>query len=107
MAGWKARAKRGFSKMPKEEKKQMSEKRRLEALIIYPGKRTDNFQRLLKIASTQAKIKEKVKSRTRNIKVKTILFVPECGVYVAIYESPFKKRSTRPLEARGWKGSEK
>lgn len=71
--------------MPNEEKL-------LSALIIYPGKRTDSIQRLLNIASTQAKIKEKVKSGTRSIKVKTILFVPECGVYVAIYEKPRMRR---------------
>ena len=76
----------------------LSEGKLLGALIIYPGKGTDNRRRLLRIASTQAKIKEKVKSGTKSIKVRTILFVPECKVYVAIYEKPRKTRSIDSLK---------
>ena len=89
--------KRVFSKMSNEEKL-------LEALVIYPNERTKDRRRLVNIASAQAKRKEKTK---KDIVMRAIPYIPELNVFVAVYESPFKKRSITPLEARGREGSER
>lgn len=81
----------------------MSEKL-LETLCIYPNERTNDVRRLVNIASTQAKRKEKTQ---KDIVIRAIVYVPELDIYVAVYESPFKTRSITPRDARGRKEGEK
>jgi len=72
----------------------MSEKL-LETLVIYRNERTNDVRRLVNIASTQAKRKEKTQ---KDIVVRAIVYVPELDIYVAVYESPFKTRRIMPLK---------
>jgi hypothetical protein len=55
----------------------------LKALVITPNEKTSDFGSLLAIARFEACRREQVRV---NPPVKALVFVPELGVYVAIYE---------------------
>ena len=59
----------------------------LKALVICPNERTVDFGCLLAIARAEACRREHVGV---NPPVRTLVFVAELGVYVAIYEAPNK-----------------
>ena len=59
----------------------------LKALVVCPNERTVDFGCLLAIARAEACRREHV---TVNPPVRTLVFVAELGVYVAIYEAPNK-----------------
>lgn len=54
---------------------------RLRSIVVYPNERTTNHGDILAIARAEAQKRE----RTSKICIKTIKFVPELGVYVALY----------------------
>ena len=56
----------------------------LKALIIIPNSRTKQLGDLLAIAKAESKKRERT---YQNLPIKSLFFVPECGVYVAIYET--------------------
>jgi len=56
----------------------------LKALIIVPNKGTKEFGSLLAVARAEARKREHSKV---NPPVRSLLFVPELGVYVALYEA--------------------
>ena len=55
----------------------------LKALVIAPNDKTVDFGSLLAIARNEARKREQC---VENPTVKTLHFIPEVGVYVAIYE---------------------
>jgi len=57
----------------------------LRALVITPNERTQDHGSLLAIARSEAKKREHTHE---NLVIRTIKFIPECGVYVALYEPP-------------------
>ena len=63
----------------------------LKALVIVPNERTKDVGDLLQIA--RAEIKKRHLTQTRP-NVKVIKFVPECGVYVAVYKVPDVRKGT-------------
>jgi len=56
----------------------------LRALVLMPNERTKDMRSLVNIASAEAKKREGVHE---DIPIKTVIFVPECGCYVALYEA--------------------
>lgn len=56
----------------------------LRVLVIIPNERTQDMGSLLAIARAEAQKHERTH---QNITVRAIKFIPECGVYVALYES--------------------
>ena len=62
----------------------------LKALVIVPNERTQDTGSLLAIARAEAQKRERTH---KNVSVKTIIFVPECGVHVALYEAPGVQRA--------------
>ncbi len=55
----------------------------LRALIIYPNEKTSEVGCLLAVARAEARRRERVEV---NPPVRALHFVPELGVYVAVYE---------------------
>jgi hypothetical protein len=55
----------------------------LRALVIRPNQRTRELGDLLQIARAEAQRREHSR---QNVNVRALVFVPECNVYVAIYE---------------------
>ena len=56
----------------------------LKALVITPNEKTKEIGSILAIARTEARKREK---SDRNPPVLAIRYLPECGVYVAVYEA--------------------
>lgn len=71
----------------------------LKSLVIVPNERIRDMRSLVNIAAAEAKRKEGVH---QDIPIKTVVYVPECGVWVALYEW----EHTGP-SAKGREGSEK
>jgi len=63
----------------------------LKALVIVPNERTQDMGSLLAIARAEAQ--RNLRSH-QNVVVKTIHWVPECGVYVVLYEAPGVQRAS-------------
>ena len=63
----------------------------LKSIVIIPNEKTRDHGALLAIARREAKRREHTHE---NLVVRTIKFVPECGVYVALYESPVRAFKT-------------
>ena len=57
----------------------------LKALVIIPNSRTKEIGSLLAVARAEARKREHA---DRNPPIRSLIFVPECGVYVAVYEVP-------------------
>jgi hypothetical protein len=57
----------------------------LSSLVLAPNEKTNDFGSILAIARSEACKKEHVKE---NPVIRTVMFAPDCGVYVAIYELP-------------------
>ncbi len=70
----------------------------LKALVVYPNKKTEEIRSLINIACSVAK---KIERTSEDICVKAIKYVPEVGVFVAIYVPPDKRRSIKPFVAKG------
>ena len=56
----------------------------LKSLVIIPNSRTKELGSILQIARCEARKREHVKD---NPPIRSLLFVPELGVYVAVYEA--------------------
>jgi hypothetical protein len=63
----------------------------LKAVVIVPNDRTRDMGSLLAIARAEAQKKEHTRE---NVTIRSITFIGECGVYVALYEAP---RCSKPL----------
>jgi len=57
----------------------------LKALVIVPNERTKEMGDILQVARAEARKREHVDN---NPPIRSLIFVPECGVYVAVYEVP-------------------
>lgn|GEM_PF-3105778 len=68
----------------------MSKKPR--ALVIIPNEKTQDLGDLLAIARAEAQKREHTHE---NVNVKSLSFIPECGVYVAVYERCSNKPDVR------------
>lgn len=55
----------------------------LKALVIIPNEKTQDMGDLLAIARAEAQKREHTRE---DVNVKALAFIPECGVYVAVYE---------------------
>ena len=55
----------------------------LKALVIVPNSRTKELGSILQIARAEARKREHADN---NPPIRSLIFVPECGVYVAVYE---------------------
>lgn len=55
----------------------------LKALVIVPNAQTNEFGSLLAVARAEARKREHT---DRNPLIRVLTFIPELGVYVAIYE---------------------
>lgn len=55
----------------------------LRALVIAPNQRTKELADLLAIARSEAQKREHTR---QNVEVRALVFVPECSVYIAVYE---------------------
>ncbi len=55
----------------------------LKALVIRPNERTQDMGSLLAIARAEAQKREHTH---KNLPVRAIKFIPECSVFVALYE---------------------
>lgn len=71
----------------------------LKALVIVPNAQTNEFGSLLAVARAEARKREHA---DKNSPVRSLLFVPELGVYVAIYEVP--ETQTNKAEVKGQSG---
>jgi len=71
----------------------------LKSLVIVPNERTQDMRSLVNIASAEAKRRE---GTHQDIPIRALKFIPELGVYVAIYDWEHSSSG-----ARGRKGSEK
>lgn len=56
----------------------------LKALVIVPNERSRDMGSLLAIARAEAQKREHIR---RKVNVKSILYDPVCGVYIALYEA--------------------
>jgi hypothetical protein len=63
----------------------------LKALVIAPNEKTTDFGSLLAVARAEARKREQVRV---NPLVRTLVFVAEVGVYVAVYETFESKKQT-------------
>lgn len=57
----------------------------LKALVIVPNIRTKEYGSLLAVARAEARKREHTQD---NPPIRSLIFVPELGVYVALYEVP-------------------
>ena len=55
----------------------------LKALVIIPNSRTKKLGDLLAVARAEARKREHTQ---QNPPIRSLIFVPECDVYVAVYE---------------------
>lgn len=56
----------------------------LKALVVIPNNRTKELGAILQIARCEARKREHAKD---NPPIRSLIFVPELGVYVALYEA--------------------
>lgn len=69
----------------------------LKALVIVPNERTQEMGSLLAIARAEAQKRERTHEK---LIIRVILFIPECNVYVALYEASGVQRNPG---VRGWR----
>ncbi len=62
-------------------------KRTLKAVVIRPNEKTAEFGSILAVARAEARRREQSRE---NPPVRALKYVPELGVYVAVYEAPDK-----------------
>jgi len=55
----------------------------LKAIVVLANQRTRDLNDILHIAASEIQKREHIHKR---VKIKALKFIPECGVYVAIYE---------------------
>ena len=67
----------------------------LKALVITPNEKTIEFGSLLAIARAEARKRENAQE---NPVIRVVTFVPEIGVYVAVYEAP---NEVKLIKAKG------
>ena len=72
----------------------------LRALVIIPNDKTTDMGDLLAIARSQAQKREHTRE---NVNVRSILYDPVTGVYIALYES----RCSKEAGVSNGKGSER
>lgn len=65
----------------------------LKALVIIPNSRTREVGDLLAVARAEARKREHA---DRNPPVRALRFLPELGVYVAVYEARDKQKANAP-----------
>jgi len=65
--------------------------------VIVPNEKVRDHRALVNIASAEAKKRE---GTHQDISIKTITFIPECGVYVALYEWEHINSDVRARKAR-------
>jgi hypothetical protein len=63
----------------------------LKALVISPNDKTTEFGSLLAVARAEARRREKCE---RNPPIRSLRFLPELGVYVAVYEAAENMKQT-------------
>ena len=63
-----------------------------KALVIVPNANTQDIGALLAVARAEARKREQA---DQNPTVRSLLFVPELGVYVAVYETPAKSMTLK------------
>jgi hypothetical protein len=68
----------------------------LKALVIAPNEKTKEFGSLLAVARAEARKREQSKE---NPPIRALKFVPELGIYVAVYEVS-EKTTQDPKNAR-------
>jgi hypothetical protein len=61
----------------------------LKALVIVPNERTKELGSLLAVARAEARKREQV---DQNPPVRALSFLPELGIFVAVYEAPEIKK---------------
>lgn len=66
-----------------------------KALVIVPNSRTTDVGDLLAIARAEAQKREQTHEK---VEIKALPFIPELGVYVAIYERCSNKPSCKAIE---------
>jgi hypothetical protein len=71
----------------------------LKALVVVPNERTKEVGALLAIARAEARNREHA---DKNPPIRSLLFVPDLGVYVAIYEVP--ETQTNKAKVKGQSG---
>lgn len=64
---------------------------RYGAIVIYPTDLTQDYGSIIAIARADARRKEKSSVNKRDIKVKSVKFIPECNIYVAVYQLPYNE----------------
>jgi hypothetical protein len=70
----------------------------LKAIVISPNEKTKDLGSILAIARTESSRREHTQE---NATVRAIVFVPELGVYVAIYESSNPSSRKQECETHG------
>lgn len=55
----------------------------LRAIVVMPNQKTKEIGNILKIARAEAQRRE---HSHQKLNVRALVFVPECSVYVAVYE---------------------
>ena len=68
----------------------------LKALVLTPNAKTTEFGSILAIARSEARKREQSKE---NPPIRALQFVPEIGIYVAVYEAS-EKTNQDPKNAR-------
>jgi len=61
---------------------------RYGAVVVYPNTLIEDYGSILAIARSDARRKEKSPIKPRKIKIKAVKFIPECNIYVAVYQLP-------------------
>jgi len=70
----------------------------LKALVIVPNSRTKEIGDLLAVARSEARKREHVE---KNPPVRALRFIPELGIYVAVYEAQDKQKTNVTKKVEG------
>ena len=70
----------------------------LKALVIIPNLRTREVGDLLAVARAEARKREHAE---KNPPIRTLRFLPELGVYVAVYEAQDKQKTSVAKKVEG------
>jgi hypothetical protein len=75
----------------------------LKALVIVPNERTREYGSLIAVARASARKREHA---DKNPPIRALTFLPELGVYVAVYETPETQKQTQAKNERPLTGGE-
>jgi len=70
----------------------------LKALVIVPNEKTKEFGCLLAVARAEARKREHAE---KNPPIRALRFLPELGVYVAVYEAQDKQKTSVAKKVEG------